>query len=90
MSLVPEEPLKNACVSGMSVADNIAFREFDRAPFASGGWWLNRAAFRDDADKKIARYKIKTRRPIRDVGPFRRVMSSASCSRASSVTMSKF
>jgi simple sugar transport system ATP-binding protein len=63
MSLLPEEPLKNACVGGMSVADNIAFREFDRAPFASGGWWLNRAAFRDDAEKKIARYKIKTRTP---------------------------
>ncbi len=27
MSLLPEEPLKNACVGGMSVADNIAFRE---------------------------------------------------------------
>jgi simple sugar transport system ATP-binding protein len=63
MSLLPEEPLKNACVGGMSVADNIAFREFDRAPFASGGWWLNRASFRDDAKKKIARYKIKTRTP---------------------------
>src|SRR3982074_3947720 len=47
----------------MSVADNIAFREFDRAPFASGGWWLNRAAFRDDANKKIGQYKIKTRTP---------------------------
>ena len=63
MSLLPEEPLKNACVGGMSVADNIAFREFDRAPFASGGWWLNRAAFRDDAEKKIGLYKIKTRTP---------------------------
>jgi general nucleoside transport system ATP-binding protein len=63
MSLLPEEPLKNACVGGMSVADNIAFREFDRAPFASGGWWLNRSAFRDDAEKKIAQYKIKTRTP---------------------------
>jgi ABC-type uncharacterized transport system ATPase subunit len=63
MSLLPEEPLKNACVGGMSVADNIAFRQFDRAPFAVGGWWLNRAAFRDDADLKIARYKIKTRTP---------------------------
>ena len=46
-----------------SVADNIAFREFDRAPFASGGWWLNKSAFRDDAEKKIGRYKIKTRGP---------------------------
>jgi ABC-type uncharacterized transport system ATPase subunit len=63
MSLLPEEPLKNACVGGMSVADNIAFREFDRTPFASGGWWLNRAAFRDDAEKKIAQYRIKTRTP---------------------------
>ena len=63
MSLLPEEPLKNACVGGMSVADNIAFREFDRAPFASGGFWLNRGAFRSDAEKKIGRYKIKTRTP---------------------------
>ena len=63
MSLLPEEPLKNACVGGMSVADNIAFREFDRAPFAIGGWWLNRAAFRADAERKIGRYKIKTRTP---------------------------
>jgi general nucleoside transport system ATP-binding protein len=63
MSLLPEEPLKNACVGGMSVADNIAFREFDRAPFASGGWWLNKSAFREDAKEKIARYKIKTRTP---------------------------
>ncbi|MDU6244576.1 MAG: ATP-binding cassette domain-containing protein, partial [Bradyrhizobium sp.] len=53
MSLLPEEPLKNACVGGMSVADNIALREFDRAPFARGGWWLNRSAFRQDATAKI-------------------------------------
>ncbi|MGA8314973.1 MAG: ATP-binding cassette domain-containing protein, partial [Bradyrhizobium sp.] len=63
MSLLPEEPLKNACVGGMSVADNVAFREFDRAPFAKGGWWLNRSAFRSDAMRKINRYKIKTRTP---------------------------
>jgi len=63
MSLLPEEPLKNACVGGMSVADNIAFREFDRAPFAVGGWWLNKSAFRTDALRKIGLYKIKTRTP---------------------------
>jgi simple sugar transport system ATP-binding protein len=63
MSLLPEEPLKNACVGGMSVADNIAFREFDRAPFASKGWWLNKSAFRKDAERKIGLYKIKTRSP---------------------------
>jgi general nucleoside transport system ATP-binding protein len=63
MSLLPEEPLKNACVGGMSVADNIAFREFDRPPFAAGGFWLNGAAFRSAAEKKIGLYKIKTRTP---------------------------
>jgi simple sugar transport system ATP-binding protein len=63
MSLLPEEPLKNACVGAMSVADNIALRTFDRAPFAKGGWWLNRAAFRDHAVAKINRYRIKTRTP---------------------------
>jgi len=63
MSLLPEEPLKNACVGGMSVADNIALREFDRAPFASNGWRLNRSAFRENAEKKIGRYRIKTRSP---------------------------
>lgn len=61
MSLLPEEPLKNACVGSMSVADNIAFRDFDRAPFAIGGWWLNKRALRDDAETKINRYQIKTR-----------------------------
>jgi ABC-type uncharacterized transport system ATPase subunit len=61
LSVLPEEPLKNACVARMSVADNLAFREFDCAPFASGGWWLNRATFHEEAVRKIERYKIKTR-----------------------------
>ena len=61
LSVLPEEPLKNACVARMSVADNLAFREFDRPPFANGGWWLNRAKFHEEAVRKIARYKIKTR-----------------------------
>ena len=61
LSVLPEEPLKNACVARMSVADNLALREFDRAPYAVGGWWLNGATFRDNAERKIFRYKIKTR-----------------------------
>src|SRR6201999_3140579 len=32
-------------------------------PFATGGWWLNRAAFRGDAESKIGQYKIKKRGP---------------------------
>ena len=68
LSELPEEPLKNACVARMSVADNLAFREFDRAPFASGGWWLNSAQFHQDAQRKIERYKIKTRSDDTPIG----------------------
>jgi simple sugar transport system ATP-binding protein len=68
LSLLPEEPLKNACVARMSVADNLAFRDFDVAPFARGGWWLNRSAFRAAALRKIARYKIKTRSELTPMG----------------------
>ena len=32
-----EEPLKNACVPGMSVAENMALRRFDRAPHERSG-----------------------------------------------------
>ena len=37
---LPEEPLRNACVARMSVAENMAFRGFDEPPFATRGWWL--------------------------------------------------
>ena len=30
---LPDEPLRNACVGAMSVAENIGFRLFDRHPF---------------------------------------------------------
>ncbi len=34
---LPEEPLRNACVAAMSVADNIGLRSFDEAPHARAG-----------------------------------------------------
>jgi len=67
-SLLPEEPLKNACVARMSVAENIVFREFDRAPFAAGGFWLRKGQFREEAERKIANYGIKTRSPETRIG----------------------
>ena len=82
-SALPEEPLKNACVARMSVADNMALRDFDRAPFASGGWWLNRAPFREQAQRKIARYKVKTRSPDTPIERFPAATCSAPCWRAS-------
>jgi general nucleoside transport system ATP-binding protein len=63
ISCLPEEPLRNACVGRMSVAENLAFREFDRPPFAIAGAWLRGLAFRAAADDKIRDYGIRTRSP---------------------------
>jgi simple sugar transport system ATP-binding protein len=52
----------------MSVADNLALREFDRPPFATSGWWLDRAQFHEAALRKIDRYKIKTRSDASPIG----------------------
>ncbi|MHB2168872.1 ABC transporter ATP-binding protein [Alsobacter sp. R-9] len=57
---LPEEPLKNATVPTMSVAENIAFRTFDKPPVASLGWWLKPGPMRDKARELIARYRVKT------------------------------
>jgi ABC-type uncharacterized transport system ATPase subunit len=62
VSMLPEEPLRNACVGRMSVADNMAFRRFDQAPYATGPW-LHRGAFRRAAEELIARYRVKTSSP---------------------------
>jgi simple sugar transport system ATP-binding protein len=63
LSCLPEEPLKNACVGRMTVAENLAFREFDHPPFAAGGWWLRGSQMRQDAERRIAAYRVKTRGP---------------------------
>lgn len=33
---LPQEPLKNACVARMSLAENLALRNFDRPPLRRG------------------------------------------------------
>jgi ABC-type uncharacterized transport system ATPase subunit len=57
---LPEEPLRNACVAAMSVADNIGLRSFDEPPFAVAGW-RRPAALRQRARELIARFGVKTR-----------------------------
>lgn len=57
---LPEEPLKNAAVRRMSVAENIAFRTFDRAPMAKLGWWLRPPEMRKRAAELIDAYRVKT------------------------------
>jgi len=68
LSCLPEEPLRNACVAKMSVAENLAFRRFDEEPFAAGGWWLKPGAFKEAARQIIARYRVKTPGPEAAIG----------------------
>jgi general nucleoside transport system ATP-binding protein len=56
---LPEEPLRNACVAQMSVAENMALRNFDQAPLALGGW-LRRGALREQAARWVVAFKVKT------------------------------
>jgi general nucleoside transport system ATP-binding protein len=60
---LPEEPLKNATVPKMSVAENIAFRAFDKPPVALFGWWMSPTPMRKRAEELIARYRVKTTSP---------------------------
>ncbi len=60
---LPEEPLKNATVPRMSVAENMAFRSFDKPPVASFGWWMSPGPMRRKAEELIARYRVKTTSP---------------------------
>jgi general nucleoside transport system ATP-binding protein len=55
---LPEEPLRNACVGELSVAHNMALRDFDQAPLQRG--WLRFDAWRARARSWIADYGIKT------------------------------
>jgi simple sugar transport system ATP-binding protein len=55
-----EEPLRNAAVPRMTVAENISFRTFDKPPITSLGWWLSPGPMRQRARELIAAYRVKT------------------------------
>ena len=64
---LPEEPLRNACVPRLSVADNMALRTFDRAPLAFG-FCLNHRAIERQALSYIETFKVKTQGPHAAIG----------------------
>jgi simple sugar transport system ATP-binding protein len=84
-----EEPLKNAAVPRMTVAENIAFRTFDRPPTARFGWWLRPGPMRERARELIDRYKIKTPSAETPIENLSAATSSAACSPASSRARSR-
>jgi ABC-type uncharacterized transport system ATPase subunit len=57
---LPEEPLRNACVGRMSVAENLAFRRFDRSRDGTLSLWLDFRGMARHARAQITRYGIKT------------------------------
>jgi len=56
---LPEEPLRNACVPAMSVAENMAFRVFDDPEYATLGWLLSTRAMSAAARELMAQYAIR-------------------------------
>jgi simple sugar transport system ATP-binding protein len=65
---LPEEPLRNACVGNMSVADNMGFRRFDRSPFALFRTLVRGRALRKHARDLIAAFGVRTPGPDAPVG----------------------
>ncbi|NJL21358.1 MAG: ABC transporter ATP-binding protein [Leptolyngbyaceae cyanobacterium SM1_3_5] len=64
---LPEEPLRNACVPHMSVAENMALRTFDRSPQAKGVLLILKA-IRQMAQGLITQFSVKTPSPETPVG----------------------
>ena len=66
---LPEKPLRNACVGELSVAENMALRDFDLPPLCQGGR-LRFGTWRSRAREWITGYGIKTQgenAPIRSL-----------------------
>ena len=80
---LPEEPLRNACVPSMSVAENIAFRTYDRPPFTFARWGVRRGALRKVAARFVSEFRVKTPSVDSPSGASRGAMSSGRCSRGS-------
>jgi simple sugar transport system ATP-binding protein len=60
---LPEEPLENAAVPSMSVAENLALRSFDRPPMSQWRWLLNRSAIREAAVAVIRAFSVRPSSP---------------------------
>jgi ABC-type uncharacterized transport system ATPase subunit len=56
---IPEEPLRNAAVAGMSVAGNMSLRVFDRPPFRRGGFLLDRKVVRQFGEKLVRDFSVR-------------------------------
>ena len=66
---LPEEPLKNACVPDMSVAENLSLRYYDKVPFQRRGIIIQKNII-GKAAELIKKFNVKTpspQTPIKDL-----------------------
>lgn len=61
--VLPEEPLRNGCVPGMAVIDNLILRRFDRDPEGEPCLWLHRGRLAAWAKAVIRQFAIRTPSP---------------------------
>jgi len=66
--VLPEMPLHNACVGNMTVAENLAFRVFDRPPLTRLRKLIKPRAMRHRAVELIGRYRIRPPSPLAKIG----------------------
>ena len=66
--ILPEEPLRNASAPRMSVAENVAFRVFDRHPFQKAGFLLDRTAVMQFGRELIAKFSVRPPDPAAMIG----------------------
>jgi simple sugar transport system ATP-binding protein len=58
--VLPEEPLRNACVPYFPVADNLALRVFDEPPHSAfGGLWLRRGRILGTAKRLMQAFRVQ-------------------------------
>lgn len=56
---LPEEPLLNACVPGMSVTQNMSLRDFDNPAYCTWGW-VKWSALQKNSIQWMDAYKVKS------------------------------
>lgn len=65
---LPEEPLRNASVASMSVANNLVFRTFDKPVFTFSRFIVKHKSILANAKQLIKQYNIKTPTPSNPIG----------------------
>ncbi|MDF1764676.1 MAG: ABC transporter ATP-binding protein, partial [Oleibacter sp.] len=64
---LPEEPLRNACIGDLSVAQNMALRNYDSREFSWFGWILNFNKIQRYSQELIKQFNVKTPGPAEPI-----------------------